>query len=91
MLSGSSVFVYATNSFIDLPTFHWNKANNYSLAVSVSPVIYQEVPDPYRSLNTSLKVGRIEGSQMYLHLVQLPIKFLLKYLMVLIKCNHKYL
>ena len=80
MLSGSSVFVYATNSFIDLPTFHWNKANNYSLAVSVSPVIYQEVPDPYRSLNTSLKVGRIEGvadvSSSGAATYQIPIKVL---------------
>ena len=80
ILSGSGVFVHATNSFIYLPTFRWDKANNYSFAFSVPPVVYQEIPDPYRSLNTSLKVGRIEGiadvSSSGAATYQIPIKVL---------------
>ena len=58
---GYSVFAYAANSFNDFPVFHWGNVNNYSLATNVQPVVYQEIPDPDRSLNTSLKVGKIEG------------------------------
>lgn len=58
---GYSVFAYAANSFNDFPAFHWGNVNNYSLATNVQPVVYQEIPDPDRPLNTSLKVGKIEG------------------------------
>lgn len=80
LLSGNNTFVYAIQSLTNLSNFSWDKVNKYSLATFASPIIYQEIPDPSRPLNTTLKVGRIEGvadvSSTGAATYQIPIKVL---------------
>ena len=60
LLLGISTLVRADG----LPTFDWNKMSSPSVVSGISalPVVYQEIPDPSRTLDTSMKVGRIEGT-----------------------------
>ena len=60
LLLGISTLVRADG----LPTFDWNKMSSPSVVSGISalPVVYQEIPDPSRTMDTSMKVGRIEGT-----------------------------
>lgn len=61
-------------------TFDWSKTSINSFASkNALPITYQfEAPDPYRSLNTTLQVGRTEGkasvSDLGAAIYQIPIK-----------------
>ncbi|WP_301003487.1 FG-GAP-like repeat-containing protein [Phocaeicola sartorii] len=61
-------------------TFDWSRADISPLVSrSVLPITYQsDAPDPYRSLNTTLQVGRTEGnasvSDLGAAIYQIPIK-----------------
>lgn len=44
-------------------TGFWSNSMSFSpITLTTSPVVYQDYPDPYRGIDTSLKVGRTEGT-----------------------------
>lgn len=76
MLSGINTCVYSVQPVSQL--FNWNKLDKYYSANSFLPIIYQNIPDPSRALDTTLAIGAIEGaadvSSTGAAIYQIPIK-----------------